>query len=651
MGYEWRQRRTQFSVGKLLQLADAGFRYRWANQEPLARQAYIVDDWALLSPIANFQVLSYFLARTTLDDSFFLGKAGRSYRQAVVAYLNGKRAMADQRWFSDDPPDQESMIPSPEAVTAQMLAADSAFMKERMAWMEEREAEAASNARRRLDLTDLPEFGGQWRRSLPATFAQMTPGLAMLILTLGISITGAFRYFDRYDPDRGVQATTWVPSRARPIAEGGFPRRLTHSAVHALFVHQLQDNLKSLRFQVSLRILLLFFVVNGVVYVLKIERTDQETNRLRSVDAHSYDSARPVSDAADRWYRIQSDPVGTEFIAEGGFNWSYTGQWVNPRSGETMWTSLTRTTNNWMRRFEVVDWVVICRYALSFLCIVLAYNAVSGERENSTLLLAMANPVARAEFLIAKFLAHFVILEVLLVLGCALSLAALVGTGVLEFNGQIAHGCALFLLCSSLLVSVFLLLSIGVSAMASTSASSLAFLVSLWTVLMVVIPQSSYLIAVRSVNMEREMDAVCKRVDEQMFQQYQVARSVNLLSPGYAFQYSVETFLGTGVQRMQSFLRQGWRYRDALRDFIRSRDSADPDSPHLRYLPGFLSTRPIDTTLIPRFQEVALSLPRSLAEGVFPIALLVLETCLAFVFALWAFNRADFSGSLARDPD
>lgn len=35
--------------------------------------------------------------------------------------------------------------------------------------------------------------------------------------------------------------------------------------------------------------------------------------------------------------------------------------------------------------------------------------------------------------------------------------------------------------------------------MASTSASSLLFLVSLWTVLMVVIPQSSYLIAVSSV--------------------------------------------------------------------------------------------------------------------------------------------------------
>lgn len=252
----------------------------------------------------------------------------------------------------------------------------------------------------------------------------------------------------------------------------------------------------------------------------------------------------------------------------------------------------------------------------------------------------------------------------------------------------------MFLLCSSLLVSLFLLLAIGISASAGSSASALVFLVSMWTVLMVVIPQSSYLIAVRSVEsvgpyweeldtiresfeesvrrdgltprdaaqarlddyeverhyairvvaMERELDAVRRRVDQQMFQQYQVARVVNLLSPGYAFQYSMEAFLGTGVQRARSFLRQGWRYRDALRDFIRSRDSTDPDSPHLLYLHGFLSARPIDSTLIPRFHEVTIPLPRSLSESMFPIALLVLETCMAFIFALWAFNRTDFSG-------
>lgn len=102
--------------------------------------------------------------------------------------------------------------------------------------------------------------------------------------------------------------------------------------------------------------------------------------------------------------------------------------------------------------------------------------------------------------------------------------------------------------------------------------------------------------------------------------------------------------MGTGVQRAQGFLRQGWRYRDALREFIRSKDSADPDSPHLLYLPDFLSSQSIDTTLIPRFRETPIPLAGSLAAGIFPVALLVLETCGAFFFALWAFNRTDFLG-------
>jgi hypothetical protein len=42
----------------------------------------------------------------------------------------------------------------------------------------------------------------------------------------------------------------------------------------------------------------------------------------------------------------------------------------------------------------------------------------------------------------------------------------------------------------------------GVSALSSSSATSLLFLVTAWTVIMVVIPQTSYLIAVRAVDAE-----------------------------------------------------------------------------------------------------------------------------------------------------
>ena len=56
------------------------------------------------------------------------------------------------------------MIVSPEAVTEDMLAADAPFMQERMAWAEAQEKRVGDG--RRLDLTDMPRFGGEWQRSL-----------------------------------------------------------------------------------------------------------------------------------------------------------------------------------------------------------------------------------------------------------------------------------------------------------------------------------------------------------------------------------------------------------------------------------------------------------------------------------------------------
>ena len=461
-----------------------------------------------------------------------------------------------------------------------------------------------------------------------------------------------------------------------------------------ILLHQLHDNLRSLRFQMSLAVLMLFFVANGVVYTLKIERLVAESARIEADDAGRYENVETVRAAADNWFRILSPPVGTEFITEAGFNWFSHALWINPGSGNTVWLSNVRTTNNWMRRFEVVDWTVIVRYVLSFLCIVLGYNAISGEIESGTLRLALANPLARASFLIGKFLAHLLTLLVSIALGSAISLLILALNGVVELNLQIWRGYLFFLLGTVFFTALFLLLSMGISALARSSASSLVLLVTAWTVLIVMIPQSSYLIAMRAVEptgpfwekidgyegetrsaleregisprppelarnddyalekryaqrlqeMEREMDRIGKEATQQELRQYEVARTVNLLSPGFAFQYTVEAFLGAGLERFKNFSRQGWRYRENLRQFLRGRDAADPDSPHVLFLPEFMSDVELDAGHIPRFKEVPLSLSESIAGGVAPIVILTLETALAFFFALWAFNRAELTG-------
>ena len=199
-GYAWLQKRTALALDKRLENADRRYKYHWANWEPLAREAYLVDDWAILSPFTNYQVLSYVLARTSLDDMFLLVRTGRQYRKTFISYLRSKQAFSSRRWFSDDPRDQEPMIPDPAAVTPQMLAPDSPFMQERMAWAERQEERAVDDDRRQLDLTDMPKFGEEWKRSLAASFEVMTSGLAILLLGLGMAVLITIARFLRYDP-------------------------------------------------------------------------------------------------------------------------------------------------------------------------------------------------------------------------------------------------------------------------------------------------------------------------------------------------------------------------------------------------------------------------------------------------------------------
>jgi hypothetical protein len=126
--------------------------------------------------------------------------------------------------------------------------------------------------------------------------------------------------------------------------------------------------------------------------------------------------------------------------------------------------------------------------------------------------------------------------------------------------------------------------------------------------------------------------------------QFKMAKNVNMLSPGFAFQYAVEALLGNGIMRYEYFARQGWDYKETLRQFFRARDAADANSPHVLFLQDFMSAEKVDSNNIPRFAEKSLPLSDSIAGGMVPIVVLVLETALAFFFALWAFNRADIAG-------
>lgn len=470
--------------------------------------------------------------------------------------------------------------------------------------------------------------------------------------------------------------------------------------MRAMYLQQLREYFASFRVQIGLFVVLLFFLLNGVLSTLRVTQTREDDVLLHAGIERGYEQVRTVADGAGTWLRALNEPAGTEFMTEGGFDWFWGSAWLAAETGTFMGFYYGRDVNVWMDRFESLDWTLIVRLVLSFLCIVLAYDAIAGEVERGTLRLVLACPISRLCVLLAKFAAQLTVLFAAFLLGSLISLAMLSIGADLGLTMVLAGRYLLYGAAVLIYLSLFLLLSLAVSSLARSSVSALVLLTLVWAVINVILPQSSLLIAVRSVEVPADMDsapwtyieevrqslnregrgprssetartddyAVERRYvllleegEKKMYRlgqewldrevaRYRVARAVNLLSPAYAFQYTVEGFLGTGLAKRQRFLQQVFDYRETVRAFLRDRDAADGDSPHALFLPDFMSKTPLDNEQLPRFVERPLSPAQGLAFSVVPLLVLLAETLAAFVFALWAVNRADITGyAMAED--
>lgn len=199
-GYDWLAARESYRLGLRLELEPKLYRARWAAWKPLADQGYAVDAWSILSPVASYQVLSHYLARTSITDLFYIGERGRDYRETFISYLEGRKAFSSWRWFTDDAPGQEPMFAASPQLPDGVALQSSPLWQERMAWVEDQDRQAAEIGGRRLDLSDLPPFGAAWQRGFGESLQSMVPGIAVLILALGASVLATIARFLKYDP-------------------------------------------------------------------------------------------------------------------------------------------------------------------------------------------------------------------------------------------------------------------------------------------------------------------------------------------------------------------------------------------------------------------------------------------------------------------
>ncbi|MEM7354460.1 MAG: ABC transporter permease subunit [Acidobacteriota bacterium] len=149
--------------------------------------------------------------------------------------------------------------------------------------------------------------------------------------------------------------------------------------------------------------------------------------------------------------------------------------------------------------FRFLDLEFIFQVVLSLFAILFAFDAVSGEKEQGTLRLALSNAVPRSTWILGKLCGT----------GLALTLPLLIpllagGLILLVMGIPMAAGdwlrLAMVLLAGLLYVGAFLGLSILVSALTHRSATSFLVLLVLWILAVLVVPRSAVLLAARSVD-------------------------------------------------------------------------------------------------------------------------------------------------------
>ena len=459
---------------------------------------------------------------------------------------------------------------------------------------------------------------------------------------------------------------------------------------------EIYDNLNSLRFALATVLLLGLMLINAIVHLqehpVRMQKyhdaVTESLNRLRS-RTHLYQIAQ---EGPGYLYKKPSSlhfcaDGGEDFLADnvhGGFYaWA-----TNDLAGFWQLDYMPATLNRKNIRPDTIkiDWGFVIGYVLSLIAILFTFDSISGEREQGTLRLTLANSVPRHTVLIGKFLGALVSISTPFTLAILMNLLVISTASEVQLGTHAWSRLGIILFIAMLYLCLFLALGLLVSSRVRQSAASLVILLLLWVTFVVFMPSTLASIASgfstpmtygqfderarQLVNeLKAEYDArlqdmpehpaqkmelggeyVIKDVTErerlsheyltQQHAQIQLARSVTRVSPVVLVQHLLEVFAGTGFERHQQFVANVQRYAREYREFVTDMDSADPDSLHIIGVYEGISKKPISPESIPTFEDT-LSLSRDFNAAAVDLLLLTLFFVVFLSGAFLAFVRVE----------
>ena len=145
--------------------------------------------------------------------------------------------------------------------------------------------------------------------------------------------------------------------------------------------------------------------------------------------------------------------------------------------------------------FPLVDLTFIVTILMSLVALILTYDAVSGEKEDGTLKLMLANSLPRSKIILAKVAGAVLTLVGPLVVSLAAGMLVVLLHPRVDWTGADWGALGLVVVGAVLYSGVFALIGILVSSIHRSSASSIMTSLFVWTLLVLVVPNLSPYVA------------------------------------------------------------------------------------------------------------------------------------------------------------
>jgi len=174
--------------------------------------------------------------------------------------------------------------------------------------------------------------------------------------------------------------------------------------------------------------------------------------------------------------------------------------------------------NSLLSVFPALDVTLIFKIVVSILALLMAYDVISGEREQGTLKLILSNTAARYKVLLGKLIAGLMTLIIPVTASFILGLLILLSSNMISLTGREWFRIALMYFASLVFVTAMFNLGLLLSCLSKSSAISLVFGLFLWLFLVTILPNSSAYIAsqLKSIESAEEFSGKVKAVTDQL---------------------------------------------------------------------------------------------------------------------------------------